>query len=80
MTAQELKSLRDALGLSQQGMADLLKIERVCYTRYENETRLIPSYIEQEVKFFSLLSQRVQQKLMREAREQSLARDAGRGR
>jgi hypothetical protein len=73
MTGQELESLRNSLGLSQQGMADLLKVERVCYTRYGNETRSIPPYIEQEVRFFSLLSQRVQQKLMREAREQSLA-------
>jgi len=71
MTVQELKSLRDSLGLTQQGMAALLKVERVCYTRYENEIRPIPSYIAQEVRFFSLMSQRVQQQIMREAREQS---------
>lgn len=69
MEKKELKKIRKSLGLSShQQMADLFKISRVAYTRYENGVRKIPPYIEQSLNFFSRLSKREQNKDMKRVR------------
>jgi transcriptional regulator with XRE-family HTH domain len=69
MTKDELKHIRERLGLtSHQQMANLLKIKRVVYTRYENGTRKVPAYIEQSLNFFLSLSKRAQERFLKQAR------------
>lgn len=62
MTKEQIKKIRLNLDLTHQQFANLLKVTRVCYTRYENGVRDIPSYIIQEINFFSRMSKREQTK------------------
>jgi len=71
MTHEELKAIRESQGLStQEQMADLLHISRVCYLRYENGTRKVPEYIARSLEFFLSLSKRAQEKFLKECRNQ----------
>jgi transcriptional regulator with XRE-family HTH domain len=45
MTAEELETIRDQLGLTQEGMADLLQVDYVGYKRYETGARRVPRYV-----------------------------------
>jgi repressor LexA len=45
MTAKDLKRVRAALGLTQQQLADCLKMTRLAVTRYECGTRRIPGFV-----------------------------------
>lgn len=42
MKAEELERIRDQLGLTQEGMADLLQVDYVGYKRYATGTRPVP--------------------------------------
>ncbi|WP_243259079.1 helix-turn-helix transcriptional regulator [Clostridium sp. 'deep sea'] len=42
MIGKRLKELRKSSGLTQQQLADILKLERPTYVRYENELRKLP--------------------------------------
>ena len=46
MNRTDLKKAREALGLSQQQLADKLRTSRVTVTRYEHGTRRIPGLVE----------------------------------
>lgn len=46
MTPAELKQARRALGLTQQQLADELRLKRLAITRYEGGTRRIPGLVE----------------------------------
>ncbi|AJZ56959.1 helix-turn-helix family protein [Paraburkholderia fungorum] len=45
MKAEELERIRDQLGLTQEGMADLLQVDYVGYKRYATGTRPVPRYV-----------------------------------
>lgn len=50
MTAEELERIRDQLGLTQEGMADLLQVDYVGYKRYATGTRPVPRYVARSAK------------------------------
>lgn len=45
MTAEELERIRAQLGLTQEGMADLLQVDYVGYKRYATGARPVPRYV-----------------------------------
>jgi transcriptional regulator with XRE-family HTH domain len=45
MTAEELERIRDRLGLTQEGMADLMQVDYVGYKRYATGARTVPRYV-----------------------------------
>ncbi len=50
MTADELECIRDQLGLTQEGMADLLQVDYVGYKRYARGARPVPRYVARSAK------------------------------
>ena len=50
MTAEELERIRDQLGLTQEGMADLVQVDYVGYKRYATGTRPVPRYVARSAK------------------------------
>lgn len=62
MTHIELKQIRESLNIeTKKLMAEVLHISRVCYLRYENGERKIPSYTAREVELFLLLPEWIQE-------------------
>ena len=45
MTGEELEALRETLGQTQEGMAELLQCDYVGYKRYATGARPVPRYI-----------------------------------
>ncbi|CAM2163580.1 hypothetical protein WL94_23400 [Burkholderia cepacia] len=58
MTAEELEDIRERLGLTQQGMADLLQVDYVGYKRYETGARTIPRYVARSAKVLEFVHER----------------------
>jgi hypothetical protein len=50
MTAEELEGIRNRLGLTQEGMADLMQVDYVGYKRYATGARTIPRYVARSAK------------------------------
>ncbi|WP_434716362.1 helix-turn-helix domain-containing protein [Paraburkholderia sp. A3RO-2L] len=50
MTAEELERIRDQLGLTQEGMADLLQVDYIGYKRYATGARPVPRYVARSAK------------------------------
>lgn len=50
MTAEELERIRNRLGLTQEGMADLMQVDYVGYKRYATGARTIPRYVARSAK------------------------------
>lgn len=46
MTPQQLVSFREDLGITQQELADKLRVDRVTIARWETGTRSIPPYLD----------------------------------
>jgi len=50
MTPEELERIRDRLGLTQEGMADLMQVDYVGYKRYATGMRPVPRYVARSAK------------------------------
>lgn len=50
MTHSELREFRERLGLSQEQLAEKLKVARNTVSRWENESRKIPEFLELALK------------------------------
>jgi predicted transcriptional regulator len=50
MTPEELERIRDRLGLTQEGMADLMQVDYIGYKRYATGARTVPRYVARSAK------------------------------
>lgn len=53
MTPAELKQARTALGLTQQQLADELRLKRLAVTRYEGGARRIPGLVDVAIRLLT---------------------------
>lgn len=58
MTGEELEHIRDQLGMTQEGMADLLQVDYVGYRRYATGARAVPRYVARSAKVLEFVHHR----------------------
>jgi hypothetical protein len=58
MTAVELEQIRERLGLTQEGMADLLQVDYVGYKRYATGARPVPRYVARSAQVLAFVHER----------------------